>query len=125
MTTLALTIVRGKSASFDIAVTTNAANGASVPADLTGASVEFTAKDSIANTANYFQKTAGNGITVLNAATGLLRLNLTPADTFTSDFRDSLYCDLQVYFPSGAAVYTAAAGFLSFSNNAPVNFANS
>ncbi len=125
MTTLDLTIVRGKSASFDIAVTTLAANGASVAADLTGASVEFTTKTSIADANNLFQKTAGNGITVLDAAAGLLRLDLLPADTYDEDFRDELYCDLQIYFPTGDYVYTAGAGKLSFEQNAPVNFANS
>lgn len=124
MTTLDLTIVRGKTASYDIAVTTTDANGAEIACDLTGAAVTFTVKPSLYEANADFQKSAGNGITVLNAANGSLRLELLATDTEDYQISDQLYCDLNVSF-SGIAVYTAAAGTLSFYTNAPVNFANS
>jgi hypothetical protein len=85
MTPINLTIVRGKSASFNIDVTVNSGpNGSCIPADLTGAtSIIFTAKESPYVPNIQFQKTANvnGGIIVLNAANGNLQLNLLPVDT--------------------------------------------
>ena len=124
MTTLDLTIVKGKTAFYDIAVTTTDANGTSIACDLTGAGVTFTVKPSLYTANADFQKEAGDGITVLDAANGSLRLQLDATDTEDYDNRDELYCDLNVSFP-GVAVYTAASGTLTFHTNAPVNLANS
>lgn len=83
MSPLNLTIVRGKSASFNIDVQVNASNGTCVPANLTGATVVFTAKESPFIPNIQFQKTANanGGIIILNAANGNLQLNLLPTDT--------------------------------------------
>lgn len=135
MTTLCLKIVRGNSASFDIAVTTIDSTGATIVADLTGSTPSFTAKISEFETAVIFKKTVGAGITVIDAINGELRLDLIPADTaipevtssvpnpFGANYPDAFYVYLNLSF-SGGFEYTAAAGALAFNSSAPYNYAD-
>jgi hypothetical protein len=143
-------LVRGKNASFTVNISTVAANGVCVPANLAALSnaanggLTFTLAAHIppgpncgyssnwqdgysCNSANniIWQKTIGNGITLEDAANGVVVIAFFPADTYALNNRRSVYWDLQLSFTSGSLVYTAASGFLGFENQAPVNLANS
>lgn len=107
---LALTMVRGDTASWDIACTLE--DGSAV--DLTGATIYFTAKKSHADadSAAVFQKSTSDGIAVTDAANGKCRVTLTSADTSgLSTYAVTLYVDLEVVEADGN-VATAAVGTL-------------
>ena len=84
------------------------------PYDLSGASLWFTAKTkhTDADEDAIFQKTVGDGITVVSAAQGLISVAIDPDDTSSlSAVKTQLVWDLQVVDSEGN-VYTAASGYL-------------
>lgn len=90
-----LRMTRGDSKAFAFAIT----DASGDPLDLTGASVWMTAKEAYADTDDgaTFQKTNADGITVLDAANGLIRVDLVPGDTDgLDDKRVRLLYDIQV-----------------------------
>lgn len=90
-----LRMTRGDDKAFAFVLTTASGD----PLDLTGASVYMTAKEAYSDTDDgaTFQKTNLDGITVLNAANGLIRVDLVPTDTEDlDDRRVRLYYDIQV-----------------------------
>lgn len=101
---------RGDTAAWDFTVTEP--DGTAV--DLTGASgIRFTAKDraSDADADAVITRTVGDGVTVTNAAGGIVRVQLEAADTSALSAPLSLVYDLQLADASGG-IYTVAAGRL-------------
>lgn len=68
------------------------------PLNLTGASAWFTAKNNTADLDNaaVFQKTIGDGITVVNAVGGIMLVRLAEVDTSSITGKVFLQYDLQV-----------------------------
>jgi hypothetical protein len=109
-----LTMVRGDTPTFDIAV--KKPDG--TPLSLAGAQMWFTAKKSTMDTdlAAVFQKTIGSGITVTDATAGLAEVTLAAADTSALPSRIILEYDVQVKDVIGG-VYTIARGWLTVSGD--------
>ena len=106
VTATSLEMLRGDTAQLNATVKT----GSSV-FDLTGATVKFTAKQNISDSAALFQKTIGGGITVTNASQGALSIEIAPADTVTlTDESSLLVWDLEI--TRGSQVFTVAHGDL-------------
>lgn len=100
---------RGDTAQINAAVKT----GTTV-FDLTGATVKFTARQSIVDSAVLFQKTIGSGITITNAVQGTLTVEIAPADTASlTDESSMLVWDIEV--TRGGQVFTVAHGDLRVS----------
>jgi len=104
-----LEMFRGDSASWRFTVTD--ADGAAV--NLTNADLRFTAKSSAsdADVDAIIAKTDGAGITVTDAAGGVLAVTLSPGDTSALTVPQTLVWDLQVTDALGA-VQTLAYGAL-------------
>lgn len=90
-----LKMFRGDSKSFVLALPDAAGN----PIDLTGAMVWMTAKEALADddSGATFQKSVGDGITVLDDTHGVILVELDSADTEDlAASRTRLYYDVQV-----------------------------
>ena len=82
------------------------------PYNLTGATLWCTAKSkhTDADVDAIFQKTLGDGITVVNAAAGLYTIQIDPADTEAlSKVKTVLVYDVQL-MDSNSKIYTIASG---------------
>lgn len=105
-----LTMVRGDSASWLLSATLNGA-----PYNVAGCLIWFSGKRSVADgdVDAVFMKTLGGGVTVTDAANGLVTVTLSPTDTETlPSSRVILDWDLQVK-TAGGAIYTVALGKLT------------
>jgi hypothetical protein len=105
---LQLTMVRGDTYSFDIAVLQNGA-----PFNLTGCTLLFTAKYNVRDASPFFQRSSvTGGITVTNATGGLATVAFTPSNTtpLALHIYDLPY-DIQVTDGSGN-IYTPIRGIL-------------
>lgn len=102
------TIYRGDTVSLNITIT---ASGEAY--NLTGKSMWFTAKTSYAVAdPGTFQKTIGNGITIVSAANGRATIVISPSDTNSlGNSKTALVYDVQVKDASGN-IYTVASGNL-------------
>lgn len=107
MRSQALQMYRGDAAGWRFPVVLDGA-----AQDITGASARFTAKhrSTDADGAAVFVKTVGSGITLTDAAAGVLTVELSAADTDSLDVPVTLLWDLQI--TSGGAPKTIAAGTL-------------
>jgi hypothetical protein len=105
----ALTMKRGDTPVWRFTVVD--ADGAAV--NLTGYSARFTVKRNVNHddTDAFLTKTIGSGITVTNAAGGLLEVRLAAADTEDLVRDTTLVWDLQI--AAGANVYTVDSGTLA------------
>jgi len=115
ITTTVLACTRGDTASWDVAVTDHA--GAVV--NLTGATAYFTIRDlepvaQSDDTDSVLQVSNSSGIEYTTAASGLMRITLTAAQTRALSPR-SYFHDLQV-IDSGGSTYTPASGVLFVRN---------
>ena len=102
-------ITRGDTVEFSASITLGG-----VALNITGASLWFTAKKQFidADEDAVFQKTIGDGITVTNAASGLITIAIDPEDTEElSNVKTQLQYDLQMK-DSEDKVYTVASGTL-------------
>lgn len=101
-----LTMYRGNTAKWDATITLGGA-----PVDLAGVTgIWFTARKSL-DSAPFISKAIGTGVTVTNAAGGLARITLSPADTASLPSRQvPLEYDLE--YESGGEVHTLARGRL-------------
>lgn len=121
---IALEMVRGKSASWTIAIMTVDSSGKSVAADITLSTPTFICRANQFSTTILFTKTVGAGITVITTNPGVLRLDLVPADTafpspaYPNSLLQALWVELDLAFP-GSLSYTPAAGWLRFSQLSP------
>lgn len=91
---IVLTMFRGDDRQFDLAFTKNGA-----PYDLTGGSLWVTAKLKISDpdSSAQFQKTIGDGITIVSAVGGTATLTIDAADTDDMpDDQTELFCDVQI-----------------------------
>jgi uncharacterized protein YbjT (DUF2867 family) len=105
-----LTMIRGDSKTFAVSLRDVAGDAI----DLTGASVTMTAKEAYTDldASATFQKTISDGITVLDEDTGVIQVELEPADTTSLDGKKTrLYYDIQVEGSDGK-VTTAVRGKL-------------
>jgi hypothetical protein len=87
-----------------------------VALNITGYSIWFTAKSNIADndvSAGVIQKTIGSGIVVVDAAKGLIRITISPADT-ANITADTVYqCDVQIKNISTGEISTTAKGTMA------------
>lgn len=84
---------------------------------ITGYTIWFTAKPNISlpdGGSGVIQKTIGNGITVLDASQGKIRIGLVPADTAGINQETKYECDVQVKSPTNE-VSTVARGTVTVS----------
>lgn len=103
-----ITLTRGDSRTLSITVLDSDGSAA----DLTGASIWWTAKRDIndADADAIISKTVGSGITVTNAAGGLATVTIAPDDWTDAEDSDKHYVwDLQVKSDTGT-VTTVASG---------------
>jgi hypothetical protein len=122
--TATIELVRGDSAEYAIAVTTDEG-----PQEITGAELTFTAKTSLlASGEVVIEKTIGDGITVDDAVEGLATLAIAPEDTSgmtlmeTSRgqfFAPTLYWDLQLKDLAGN-IYTLNSGTMVVRGDATI-----
>lgn len=106
-----LSMTRGDTPTFDLTITDAAGDAV----DLTDATIAFTAKRSIADSATVFQKTVGSGVTVTNAAGGLASVLLAAGDTTALPDRTiALHYDVEVVESDGTKT-TVASGLLTVS----------
>ena len=100
-----------------------AVNQGGVPTNLTGYSIWFTMKTNITNTdsnSSTIQKTLTNGITILDAAAGTLKVVIAPNDTATINAETTYVCDLQIK-SSGGDISTVADGTIKISMDVTQN----
>ena len=104
-----LKMYRGDTAEFRVTALDIDGN----PLNLTGASAWFTAKRTTSDDDNsaVFQKTVGNGITIIDAINGIMLVRLAEADTSSIAGKEYLEYDLQVKDTSNG-VWTVARGSL-------------
>lgn len=97
-----ISLYRGDSKTLEVAVTDK--NGG--PVDITGASLLFSAKEKLSDTAYVIQKDSVNAVEILitDAAGGVFQVYLIPADTQTQDI-GLYYYDIQLTTSAGK-VYT-------------------
>jgi len=103
------TIKRGDTVQFSGTITQGG-----TALDITGASLWFTAKNQYVDddVSAIFQKTIGDGITVVNAAQGLITILLSPSDTTgLSKVKTILVYDLQLK-DTNSKIYSIASGNL-------------
>lgn len=103
MTTENLELRRGDTHVFDLTIL----NAAGTAMNLTGATVRFTAKNNLSDadgSAVITKISPSSGIVVTDAAGGLARLTLLPADTSSITQERVLYYDVQV--TDGSSVVT-------------------
>lgn len=91
-----LSFTRGDTAVYAFAVTMD---GSAL--DLTGATVVFSAKRALADSAALITKTIGNGLTLIDAEGGRVDLTFNPADTRDLEAPLTLDWDLEVTEASG------------------------
>lgn len=113
--TTVLTCTRGDTASWDVAVVDQAGDAV----NLTGATSYFTLRDSepvtqTDDTDSVLQVSSASGIEYTTAASGLMRITLTPAQTRSLSPR-SYFHELQV-IDGGGSTYTPASGILLVRN---------
>ncbi len=95
-----LTMIRGNSKLFAFPLTDSDGD----PIDLTDCTVTMTAKESYTDSdgAAIFQKTDGDGITVVSAVNGVITVDLEPGDTSSLTGRNvRLVYDIQVQTDAG------------------------
>jgi hypothetical protein len=101
-------IFRGDTIIMDAAVSQGG-----IALNITGYSIWFTAKPNIADndlTSGVIQKTIGSGIVVVDAAKGLIRITIAPADT-ANITQDTIYqCDVQIKNTATGEISTTAKG---------------
>lgn len=89
-------MLRGDYAAYDLELTLEGA-----VETLAGKTIRFTAKKSIKDTAPFFQKTVGDGITIISEEAGTALLEIEPADTASLTGAKTLVCDCEVKDVSG------------------------
>jgi hypothetical protein len=94
-------MLRGDYAAYDLELTLGG-----VEETLAGKTVRFTAKQSIKDELPFFQKTIGDGITVLDEEAGTALLEIDGADTASLEKSATLVCDCEVKDVSGRASTT-------------------
>jgi hypothetical protein len=106
-----LEIIRGTTRRYQVTVT----DEAGLPVNLTGASVYFTVRKTYSTSVDdadaVFQKSVGSGITISDAAGGVLLIVIDPTDTRSFPKIVLLY-DLQVITAAGDII-TPAIGELA------------
>jgi hypothetical protein len=108
MARLRLTMFRGDTAQFQIAVTDVDGH----PVNLTGCSLWFTAKidpTSLDAAAQFQKKTPSTGIAITDAANGIAVITMLAADTSSLTGDQTLECDVQLKDGTGA-IQTVARG---------------
>jgi hypothetical protein len=101
-------IFRGDTIIFDAAISQEG-----IALSLTGYSIWFTAKPNIANNdvaSGVIQKTIGSGIVITDAAKGLIRITIAPADTSQITADTTYQCDIQIKNTATGEVSTVARG---------------
>lgn len=84
---------------------------------ITGYAIWFTAKPNISlpdGGSGVIQKTIGNGITVIDAIEGKIRITILPADTAGINLETKYECDVQVKSPTNE-IFTVARGTVTVS----------
>jgi hypothetical protein len=105
-----LEITRGDTRRYQVTVT----DEAGLPVNLSGASIYFTVRKKLASSVDdadaVFQKAVGTGITISDAAGGVIALVIDPADTRNFPKVVLLY-DLQVITAAGDTITPAMGEF--------------
>ena len=99
---------RGNTRKIDLAIADSG-----VPVNLTGVSLTFEAKYSVADTTAFITKDGAHGITVTDAAGGKCTIQLDPADTSSlPSIVTVLYWDVRLTDATLKESYTVAEGKL-------------
>lgn len=103
----AMSLYCGATLQFDMTITQDG-----TPVNLTGASLRFTAKRNYRDETALIEKVNGQGIEVLDAANGLARVTIEPADTATlpTDCMSTLVYDVRLV--TSGQNYIAASGII-------------
>lgn len=89
-------VLRGDYAAYDLELKLEG-----VAETLAGKTVRFTAKQSLKDSAPFFQKTIGDGLTIIDEEAGTALLEIEGADTETLTKAVTLVCDVEVKDLSG------------------------
>lgn len=118
VTKLNFTIDVGESFFFDAFIFNEIGHIDTMELDITGLTITFTAVDDILTPTLSVSKTVGMGITILDAPSGHLRIELDPIDTLILGvFGGRMYYDVSVADDQGT-LYIALRGNLYLRSNA-------